>query len=71
MKAVWGRFWGNPVNARQGLSGLQKCNILALSIPGKIITPQQKRLTVVRRTGISAAMKTPTTNICICAIIIG
>lgn len=29
MKAVWGRFWGNPVNARQELSGLQKCNILA------------------------------------------
>lgn len=39
--------------------------------PGKIIGNKQKRLTVVHRTGISAAMKTPTTNICICAIIIG
>ncbi len=69
MKAVWSRFWGFPVNAGRDVRGLQKYNI-----PGDLVKLSgtwRKFLTGALPLRISATMKTPTTIICICAIIIG
>lgn len=69
MKAVWSRFCGFPVEAGKGVCRLQKYNIGG-DLAKRSIS-WRKFLTETVLPGISAAMKMPTTIICICAIIIG
>ncbi len=69
MKAVWSRFWGFPVDAVEDVYMLQTRNICGDL--AKLSGWSRKFLTEAPLLRISAGMKTPTTIICICAIIIG
>ncbi len=74
MKAVGSRFQGIPVNAREGLRRLRKCNRGGWCACGnfpKIPEAPENRLTADGAAGISAAMKTPTAIICTGSIITG